>query len=185
MRRFVDDTTHAGDRLFGLYLGYVTRRDDPENLGRVQVCVPGLLEPHGPWAWPLGTAGGGSKERGLFAVPELGAEVGLLFAQGDREQPWFLPAQWGRGEAPEGASITNRVFTTGTFRIESDETEGARALRITNTKTGDRLVFDAETNSVELQATTSLTLRSEGSIVLDAPVVTIRGRVVRPVDEAI
>ena len=185
MNRFPDATTSAGDRLFGLYLGYVTRRDDPEGLGRVQVCVPGLLEPHGPWAWPLGTVGGGSKERGFFAVPEEGAEVGLLFAQGDRDQPWYLPAHWGRGEAPRAATPENRVFSTGTFRIESDETPGVRALRITNTKTGDRLLLDAEANSVELAATTSLTLRSEGALVLEAPVVTIRGRVVRPVEEAI
>ena len=185
MNRFVDTTTHPGDRLYGLYLGYVTRRDDPENLGRVQMCIPGLFEPHGPWAWPLGTCGGGSAERGFFAVPELGAEVGVLFAQGDREQPWYLAAQWGRGEAPRAASPDNRVLTSGTFRIELDETPGRSGLRVTNTKTGDALAFDAETNTVELRATTRLTLRAEGAIDLDAPLVTIRGRVVRPVEEAL
>ena len=62
---------------FGMYMGYVTERNDPEMLGRVKVCVPGFLEPESGWAWPLGTVGGGTKDCGFFAVPPVGAEVGL------------------------------------------------------------------------------------------------------------
>ena len=187
-----DDLSRHDTRHYGMYVGYVTDRKDPEGLGRVRVCVPGLLEPHSAWAWPLGTVGGGSKNRGFFAVPEEGAEVAVFFNQGDVDAPYFLSAQWGKpngeSEVPEEAQKDppdNRVLATETFRVELDESKGARKLRLTNRKTGDFLLFDAEENSITLQGTTSITIKAEGAIALDAPHITIRGRVIRPVEEAI
>ena len=189
--RFDDD---LGDpRRFGLHIGYVTDRDDPEQLGRVRVCVPGLLEPHSAWAWPLGTGGGGSKDRGLFAVPDVNAEVALFFNQGDLSaDPYYLTAQWGKpggeSEVPEEAQKSppdNRVLATETFRIELDESEGGRRLQLTNKKTGDLLLFDAEANTITLSATTSLTLKAVGAIQLVAPLITLNGRVIRPVADPI
>lgn len=189
---FDDDIEAHDSHLLGLYIGYVTHRDDPEQLGRVRFCIPGLIEPYGPWAWPLGTCGGGSKDRGFFAVPEVGAEVGVLFHLGDAGAPYFLPGNWGRpdgvSEVPEEAQKSppdNRVLATETFRVELDETKGQRKLGLTNRKTGDHLVFDAEENTITLQGTSSITIRAAGAIHLDAPHVTISGRVVRPVAAAI
>ena len=189
---FDDDLQTHDTQLLGMYVGYVTHRDDPEGLGRVRVCIPGLHEPHGPWAWPLGTCGGGSKDRGIFAVPELGAEAAIFFKGGDQDEPYYLSAHWGRpngvSEVPEEARRTppdNRVIATETFRIELDESEGSRKLRLTNRKTGDNLIFDAEENSITLQGTTSITLKAVGAIKLDAPHITIGDRIVRPVGEAI
>jgi hypothetical protein len=190
--RFDDDLGRHDTRLHGMYVGYVTDRRDPERLGRVRVYVPGLLEPSSAWAWPLGTAGGGSKDRGLFAVPEEGAEVALFFNQGDVEQPYYLAAHWGRpggtSEVPEEAQKDppdNRVFATETFRVELDESEGSRKLKLTNRKTDDFLVFDAEDNTITLQGTTAITIRAVGAIALEATQITIGGRVVRPVGEPI
>jgi hypothetical protein len=175
-----------------MYVGYVTDRRDPERLGRVRVCVPGLLEPDSAWAWPLGTAGGGSKDRGFFAVPEEGAEVALFFNQGDVEQPYYLAAHWGKpggeSEVAEEAQKDppdNRVLATETFRIELDETPGSRRLKLTNRKTDDFLVFDAEDNTITLQGTTAITIRAVGALALEATQITIGGRVVRPVEEPI
>jgi len=188
---FDDDLERAGRRLLGLYVGHVTDRNDPEGLGRVRFAIPGLVEPFSPWAWPLGTMGG-AKNQGFFAVPELGAEVGVLFNQGDVDAPYYLPAQWGKpggvSEVPEEAQRSppdNRVFATSTFRIELDESEGARKLKLTNRKTGDTLLFDAETNTITLEGTTAITLRAVGAITLDAAVITLAGRVVRPIADAI
>ncbi len=189
---FDDDLSRHDTRRFGMYVGYVTDRNDPEHLGRVRVCIPGLLEPHSAWAWPLGTVGGGSKNRGFFAVPDVGAEVALFFNQGDVDQPYFLSAHWGK---PDGASEVpdeaqretpdNRVLATETFRIELDERAGGRRLKITNKKTDDFLLFDAEENTITLQGTTAVRIQAVGAISLDATHITIGGRVVRPVDEAI
>ncbi|MGE0327694.1 MAG: phage baseplate assembly protein V [Polyangiaceae bacterium] len=192
MSQFDDDLEQDVASMLGLYVGYVTQRDDPERLGRVKVCIPGLLEPESAWAWPLGTGGGGSKDTGFFAVPEVGAEVGVFFNRGDVDAPYFLAANWGKpngeSEVPEEAqrpSPNNRVLATPTFRVELDESKGARKLRLTNKKTGDHLVFDAEENSVTLEATTAITLKAVGAISLEATQVTIAGRVVRPIAEPI
>jgi len=189
---FDDDLSRHDTRLFGMYVGHVTDRKDPDKLGRVRVCVPGLLEPHSAWAWPLGTVGGGSKNRGFFAVPEEGAEVALFFNQGDVDKPYFISAHWGKpngeSEVPEEAqkdSPDNRVLATETFRLELDESEGARRLKITNKKTDDYLLFDAEANTITLQGTTSIIIKAVGAISLDATHITIGGRAIRPVTDAI
>lgn len=192
MTSFDDDIETHDSRLLGMYVGYVTHREDPEGLGRIRACVPGVLEPHSSWAWPLGTAGGGMKDHGLFAVPAVGAEVAIFFNQGDVDAPYFLSAHWGKpegvSEVPEEAQVSppdNRVFATPTFRVELDESEGARKLRLTNRKTGDHLIFDAEENSVTLQGTTAITLRAVGAISIEGTSVTIGGRVVRPIPDPI
>jgi hypothetical protein len=189
---FDDDLSRHDTRLLGMYVGYVTDRRDPEGLGRVRVCVPGVVDPHSAWAFPLGTIGGGSRDRGFFAVPEEGAEVALFFHQGDVEQPYYLCAHWGKpGGKTEVAEEArrdppdNRVFATETFRVELDESEGARRMKLTNRKTGDFLEFNAEDNSVTLCATTAVTIKADGAISLEAPHISIGGRVVRPVKAAI
>lgn len=63
--------------------------------------------------------------------------------------------------------------------------DGARKLKLTNRKTGDHLVFDAEENTVTLEGTTAVTIRAVGAISLEATQVTIAGRVVRPVPDPI
>ena len=170
----------------GLHMGYVTNRNDPEQLGRVRFCIPGLIEPEGTWAWPLGTAGGGSRDCGFFAVPEVGAEVGIFFNQGClHEAPYYLCAQWGKprglSEVPAEAQRTepdNRVLSSKTFCLEMDES--VPRFKITNRVTGDHIMFDASTNTVTLQGTTAIVIRAVGAIDIDATQVTIRGRQVRP-----
>lgn len=190
--QFDDDIGAHDTRLPGMYVGYVTDRKDPEGLGRVRVCIPGVLEPNSAWAWPLGTCGGGFKDRGFFAVPEEGAEVAVFFNQGDVDAPYYLSAHWGKpggeSEVPEEAQKDppdNRVFATPTFRIELDESEGEKKLKLTNRKTGDYLVFDAEENTITLEGTTAITIRAVGAISLEAAQITIGGRAVRPIADPI
>jgi hypothetical protein len=189
---FDDDLEDEGQQLPGFYIGYVTDRGDPDGLGRVRFCIPGLIEPFGPWAWPLGTMGGGSKDVGFFAVPEVNAEVGVLFHRGDPDAPYYLAAQWGKpsgvSEVPVEAQKSppdNRVFATETFRIELDESQGSRKLQLTNKKTGDFLIFDAEDNTITLQGTTAINLVAVGAISLTAANIFLNGRVLRPIADAI
>ncbi len=112
--------------------------------------------------------------------------------------PWTLSSEpvqsmfWGKpdgeSEVPEEAQKDppdNRVLATPTFRVELDESKDARRLKLTNRKTGDHLVFDAEENSVTLEATSALTLRAVGAISIEGLQVTIAGRVVRPIADPI
>lgn len=90
------------DPMFSVpHLGTVADREDPEKLGRVRLLVPGIYQVPSPWAWPLGTLGGGSAQRGGWFVPEKGADVMVFFALGSHERPHFLAAHWGK---PAGTS---------------------------------------------------------------------------------
>jgi hypothetical protein len=79
----------------------------------------------------------------------------------------------------------NRVLATETFRVELDESSGGRRLQLTNKKTGDYLLFDAEENSITLNGTTAITIRAMGAISLEAAQITIGGRVIRPIADPI
>jgi uncharacterized protein involved in type VI secretion and phage assembly len=132
------------------------------------------------------------KDHGFFAVPEEGAEVAVFFNQGDVDAPYYLSAQWGKpngeSEVPEEAQKDppdNRVIATPTFRIELDESKDSRKLKLTNRKTGDHLLFDAEENTITLEGTTAITIRAVGAISLEATTVTIAGRAVRPIPDPI
>jgi len=192
MTTFDDDLATHDTLRFGMHIGYVTERDDREQLGRVRVCIPGLLEPASAWAWPLGTSGGGFKDRGVFSVPAVGAEVAVFFNHGDIGAPFYLCAHWGKprreSEVPVEAQKTppdNHVWATPTFRIELDESATARKLKLTNRKTGDFILLDAETNTIAIEATTAVTIRAVGAVTIDATQVVIAGRVVRPTADPI
>lgn len=91
---------YDAEDLRGFYIGEVVNNVDPEKLGRVTFRIEGLVMPESGWAYPLGTMGGGSKERGAWFVPEIGATVGVLFNGGDVDQPWYMAAHWGVREQP-------------------------------------------------------------------------------------
>lgn len=183
MSHFDDDLSPP--RLHGVFVGEVVDRADPLELGRVRFRVPGLFEPASPWARPL-SIGGGAKDRGLFAVPPVGAEVAVWFNQGDPEDPLYLAAQWGRpgGESEVPAEAQRSppdavVLATEDFRIEVDNSEGTRKLRLSCVATGDNVIIDAERREIMVAATARVTIQAAGAIDLDARVITIGGRPVR------
>ena len=178
-------------RLDGLHVGEVVDREDPEGLGRVRVRIPGLVEPASAWAWPLGTLGGGSDRRGFFSVPEKGAEVGVLFHQGDVDHPHYLCGHWGKpdgqAEVPEPARGLSkadaprvRAFETERFLLYFDDREGKEALVVKDKLSGDQIEFDGKGMGITVKATSALMLRADGMVSIDAAVVQINGRLVMP-----
>lgn len=166
-------------------LGTVVNRDD--NLGRVRVRVPGLCEPQSAWALPMGTVGGGSANRGFFAVPELGAQVFVFFLEGDIERPCFMCGPWSEDAPPSvsGGDPDVREFATETFRIVLSESEEGRVCSIANLKTGDGVTMNADTNSMTIKSTTLLRIEALGRVEIDAAEVRVGGRLVRPIEDPI
>jgi len=178
-------------RYTGLYIGHVVDRADPEQLGRVRIRIPGLVEPASAWAFPLGTVGGGSDRRGFFAVPEAGAEVGVLFHQGDIDHPYYLCGHWGKpGGATEIPSPTRdlskedtpqvRAFETRRFLLMFDDRAGKETLRIQDKASGDQIEFDGAAMGITVKATSALLLQADGLISIEGTTVVINGRLVLP-----
>ena len=178
-------------RLDGLHVGEVVDREDPEGLGRVRVRIPGLIEPASAWAWPLGTLGGGSDRRGFFSVPEKGAEVGVLFHQGDVDAPYYLCGHWGKPDAgtevpesvrelPKEEAPQVRAFETARFLLVFDDREGKEALVIRDKVSGDQIELDGKGMGITVKATSALMLKADGMVSIEAAVIQLNGRVVTP-----
>jgi len=176
-------------RYTALYIGQVVDRADPERLGRVRVRIPGLIEPASAWAFPLGTVGGGSDRRGFFAVPENGADVGILFHQGDPDHPHYLAGHWGKPdgvtELPEPARDLSaaetpevRVFETGRFLLVFDDRAGREALVIKDKRSGDQLELDGAAMGITIKATSALILKADGLVSIEGTTLLLNGRLV-------
>lgn len=179
MRADYDD---PDPRYLGLEVGVVVARDDPEGLGRVRVRIPGLVEPASAWAWPLGAPGGGASDRGMWWIPEEGAEVGIFFKRGDPDHPWYLPANWGRSEVPGAAQVAGkgdpgiRVFAFGSYDMVIDARAGSASFKIVDKSDGENLIeFDGLTKVLTISATTAISIESTGRIDIQGLVTTIQG----------
>jgi hypothetical protein len=179
------DTDDA--RYTALYVGVIVDNVDPECIGRVRIRIPGLIEPMSQWAFPLGTVGGGNAQRGFFAVPEIGSEVGVLFHQGDVDHPYYLSGHWGKpdgnAETPTPVSelskedaVHVRAFETKRFLLVFDDRSGHEQLLLKDKETEDFFAIKADAGislktakNVSIEATEDLavTIKGVASISVD------------------
>lgn len=144
-------------RYYGLYFGFVVENVDPEQMGRVTVTVPGLIEPESGWAWPIGM-GGGSAQSGVWDVPKVGAGVGVMFHQGDPDEPVYLAGWYGKGEAPAPAKAASPEDAANKIKcFESD-----RHLVVLDGAKNQVLVKDKETGMLISMSGDKIELGGEG-----------------------
>lgn len=175
----------AENRYYGVEDGIVVRNDDPEGLGRVTIRIAGIIE-ETSWALPL-SVGGGSRGRGLFMPPEVGADVAVWFHRGDPHgTPKYLPGHWGRGEqlspladVPPADVPKIQVLESERWTLTLDNRAGKQALRIRDKVSGDMLELDGVRRRMSLNATGRLQIRG-GSVDIVGARVTINGRPVSP-----
>jgi hypothetical protein len=148
------------DRLPYLYEGEVTRRDDPDGLGRVKVLIPGVVEPETPnWAWPMASPGGGSAQRGTFEPPAVGSNVLVMFKLGERDYPYYMTGPWGEpggvsdvptNAAVEDADRQNAVTEDEEWRVERDSRTSGKKYLIRHKNSSQALLFDADADKLYL-----------------------------------
>lgn len=182
-----DPDEPMGGRLVGLFEGEVVDRDDPDGLRRVRVRIPGVVEPASAWAWPMATAGGGSAGRGATFVPEVGAEVMVLFNQGDPDRPHYVCGHWGQrdGEAsevpePARASPDVSVIETRRWRIVFDDRPESASLLIMDKAGASLIEIDGVTHGVQIKGTSAIVIEAVGLVDIKGLTVAINGRPVLP-----
>lgn len=155
-------------RRYGKYRGYVHRVNDPENLGRIQAFVPGLLGDV-PIGWAMPSSPYAGPDQGLFAVPEHGAGVWIEFEEGDLSRPIWSGMWWGSPQAEDvgGPNSTARevarsalqdaVPDSGSPERLPEVPRHGRPSRTANPKvrmlksaSGHRIVFDDEKGVLEI-----------------------------------
>lgn len=118
--------SYEGTESIGLFLSIyraiVTNNEDPENMGRIQAIVPGVIdEPLNYWILPIGNFGG--KNYGTHIIPQVGSIVYVQFELGDTTKPLWFHGYHGTGDIPEGYSNPNHFWfmTPGGATVEIDD----------------------------------------------------------------
>lgn len=151
-------------------LGTVTRVDDPDKLGRVQVSLPAYEDVETGWLNVLCLGGGASK--GIIALPNVGDRVLLLFAHGDPAAAIVLGGLYGMDGIPDSGvegNATRRftLVTHGGQRVRLDDQHNI--LRLEN---GAGSFVELAPGKVRLTAHADLEIAAAGHTV------TIRGKAI-------
>jgi hypothetical protein len=187
-----EDMMDGKARYFAPEVGVVIDNADPDGLYRVRARIPGIIEKTA-WAYPVGTQGGGSKGRGAWTVPDVGADVVIMFIGGDVEHPVYMTAWWGiRPEGTEMPTETAAVDVTEAYKVQTihessrvkiwvDERPGKEQIAIQDKTIEENFIqIDLSSGIVQISALGGLLLNSVGVINIDGLQVNINGRQVLP-----
>ncbi|HKV88850.1 MAG TPA: phage baseplate assembly protein V [Candidatus Dormibacteraeota bacterium] len=102
----------------------VTKVDDPDGLGRVQVTLPTFGDIQTGWMPVLGLGAG--KGKGLVLMPDVGDEVLLLLAHEDPDQGIVIGGLYGAGGPVDpgivgGATRRFSLLTAGGSKVRIDD----------------------------------------------------------------
>jgi phage baseplate assembly protein gpV/phage protein D len=88
-------------------LGVVSRIDDPEHIGRVQVSLPALGDLESDWLEVMSVGAGAGK--GLMALPDVGDQVLVLAIDGDPGRGVIIGGLYGAGGWPDNGIESDAV----------------------------------------------------------------------------
>ncbi len=87
-------------RFYGKYRGVVSDINDPDDMGRIRVKVPEILDDvESPWALPCAPYSGDGV--GIYTVPPVGTGVWIEFEAGDPARPIWTGCWWGKNQLPK------------------------------------------------------------------------------------
>ena len=164
-------------KIQGVVTGQVVNVVDPDQQGRVQVSLPYLGGQNTSYWAPVATMMSGNG-RGSWFMPEVGDEVLIAFNQDDVAHPFIVGFLWNGKDAPPSNDRHLRVIHSVNgheLRLYDPPIAGGDQGHI-------RLQFargNGTMNIVEIN-NTSIVIRSDSAISIQAPTVTINGRPVNP-----
>lgn len=97
--------------VYGVAVGIVTKNEDPEKLGRVQVKLPWLDDKYETF-WARIAFHGAGKDRGMVILPEVNDEVLVAFEHGDTRMPYLLGGLYNGKDKPDLGNAGD-LFTNG------------------------------------------------------------------------
>ena len=164
--------------MHGVIVGRVKDVNDPDGEGKVQIefeWMGGTNKHH--WA-PVATlmSGGG---RGSWFMPEVGDEVLVAFDRGQVDFPFIVGYLWNGAQRPPSNDPKLRLIRS----VNGHEI----AIYDPGVSGGDTRyirIRDAHQNMIEL-SNSQIVISSIGAITINAPSVTINGRLVAPLGKPI
>jgi uncharacterized protein involved in type VI secretion and phage assembly len=157
------------DKILGVIPGKVA--SEPDDLGRVRVRLDYLGGENETYWAPVGRPMSG-KERGSWNMPLVGDDCIVAFENGNPDKPYVVGFLWNGDEEPPTTDPQMRILRSVNGHeitiYDPDIREG---------DTGFVRISDAHGNEI-LLANGLLSLRSPGTIVIDAANVFIQNRAV-------
>jgi phage protein D/phage baseplate assembly protein gpV len=165
-------------RLDGVVVAKVEQNSELEGpeaqpaLGRVKVSFPAFGKKKIITGWAPCPKPMGGKGTGFYAVPEVGEQVLVTFADGDLSQPYVLGSLWSVDDPPPVTAadeirrkrvIKSRAGHTITF----DDAQDGGELVIEDGK-GSSITLSAKDGSMTISAKGDLTIKAGGGITLEA-----------------
>jgi uncharacterized protein involved in type VI secretion and phage assembly len=160
----------------GVVPGIVINLEDPENLGRVQLNLPGLVEVSN---WARVAAPMAGPGRGFQFMPEIGDEVLVAFQNGDIQYPYILGYLWNGEERPPSEDPQLRLM-----RSKNGHEIAIYDPEIDQGDKGYIQLKDAHGNLIRL-ANASIKISCVGTIEINAPNIFINERIVTITGRAI
>lgn len=158
-------------KIYGVVTGKVT--SEPDELGRVRLQLPWLGGKDDTYLAPIATLMTGA-ERGSWVMPEIGDDALVAFEQGDVEHPYVIGFLWnGEARPPSTDRQLRLIHSVNGHEIAIYDPDIAAG------DMGYVQIRDAQGNEVVL-ANATVTIRSVGTINIQAPNVIINGRPVLP-----
>lgn len=157
-------------KIYGVVVGVVRDRNDPDNEGRIQVEFPWMIgQTRSYWA-PVARFMAGRK-RGAWFQPEKDDEVLVAFEHGDVNHPFIIGFLWnGEDAMPDPGDHQLRKFrSVNGHEIAFYDPE------ISSGDQGYLRIADAHGNVIEL-ANGRLSITGRGRLEIRAPAVEINGR---------
>jgi uncharacterized protein involved in type VI secretion and phage assembly len=142
---------------------------EPDEMGQVRVQLKFMGDNSETYPAPVAAFMSGA-ERGAWFMPEIGDDVLVAFEQGNVEKPYILGFLWnGEDRAPSTDRRERLLRSVNGHQITMYDPE------ISAGDTGYIRIEDAHGNMVEL-SNAAITIRSVGTIEIQAPNVIINGR---------
>ena len=161
--------------LHGVLAAVVSDNQDPVQLGRVKVRMPGVRDE----AWArIATLMAGAN-RGAWCVPEVGDEVLVAFEHGDTRRPYVLGALWNATNGPPESMDANNnkkvMRSRNGVKITLDDHDGQEGF-IVETPGGQTITLKDGPGSVEFADSNGnfVKLESSGITVKASAKVTIQ-----------
>jgi uncharacterized protein involved in type VI secretion and phage assembly len=171
----------GSSRIDGIVVGLVTNLNDDDNLGRVKVKFPWLVdakdvEIESTWA-KVAAPMAGQDKKGFYYLPEINDEVVLAFEHGDPNRPYIIGVLWNNTDKPpapnnevvkDGKVIKRIIQSRLGHKIVFDDSNDAPSILIMD-KTGNNSIFiDSSKNNMDVKVKGNLSVEVGGNISIKA-----------------
>jgi uncharacterized protein involved in type VI secretion and phage assembly len=176
-------------------LGVVVSIDDPDGRNRVQVKLPAFhnVAQQDSTLWARVVAPFAGDDRGMFALPDVGDEVFVVFVQGDARQAVVLGGLWnGAAAAPAstqsgGVNRYKRIKSKNGIVITLDDQQGQETLKLETPGgqaftlqdgPGSVTIEDSNGNSIKLESA-GITITASAKVKVNAATVEVSAGMVK------